>query len=239
MAGQTKRINWLVVSGLGLAVLALLCGLLWLSSRDQIKPPPAAAISLDRTFAVLGDSYTEGAGAGSWDNGWVTRVSDDMCWTLVKVSAQGGTGYVSASRQTPGSADFPRRVQNVTAGRPEIVLVQGGLNDLAAASEKITSAAVATFNDIKAGIGGGQIIAVGPVVTPRTDPNEVARVSAALEEAARVTGVRYIDAAKAQWVHDPKFFVDDGYHLNPSGYEEYARRLIEELKLAGLQPSCR
>lgn len=227
------RTIWVIALG----ALALVGGLVWAGNRDQVQPPPPAPISFEKTFAVLGDSYTEGAGAG-WESGWVNRISDEMCWTLVKVSAQGGTGFVAA-RADAGSATFPQRVEQVTTPRPGIVLVQGGLNDLTAATEEIHAAALATFSDLASRVGDATIVAIGPAVTPNVDPAEVARVASAIEAAALESGVHFLDPAKERWVEDPRLFVDDGYHLNPAGYQEYARRLAEGLERDGLEASCR
>lgn len=229
-------VNTKAIAALAAGIVALGAGLVCLGNRDRVETPPPAAMSFDETFAVLGDSYAEGAGA-DWETGWVNRISDQMCWTLVKVSAQGGTGYV-ASRSDPGHVSFPNRVDRVATDHPGIILVQGGLNDTTAPSEEITSAAAATFADLARRAAGATIVVIGPVQTPMTDPAEVARVGAAIAAAATERGVHYLDPVKEGWVADARYFVDDGFHLNPDGYGEYARKLGDALKRDGLQPSC-
>jgi hypothetical protein len=132
-AGKGRLIGPIVVVGL----MALVAGVVWANQRDRISPPPSAPVSLNLsrapeypTFAVLGDDYAAGYGPG-WPSGWVRLLGDRMCWTLMPVSGQhgagieGGTGFTTAGRD-PGMTRYPDRVTAVTAGSPQIVLVEAG-----------------------------------------------------------------------------------------------------------------
>ncbi len=236
-----------------IGLVALVGGVLWANQRDRILPPPSAPISLESpsgraypTFAVLGDNYAEGYGPG-WASGWVRLLSDRMCWTLMPASGpqgagiQHGTGYTTAGRE-PGMARYLDRVEAVTAGQPNVVLVEGGLNDQGApTSEEITAIAARTFTAVKERIGPGTVIAIGPLMTQGeyTYPDEVVRVSTAIAAGAGAAGVPFVDPVAEQWLTDPAAFSSDQVHPSRDGYREYTQRLMDNLSRIGLTSACK
>jgi hypothetical protein len=235
---------------LALAALALVGGLVWVTVHGRIEEPLPAEISLDegqhtpagagpgmpqsQTFAVLGDEYAQGEGAG-WAQGWVLRLGDEMCWELSKASVQPGTGFVAALQQ--GMTAYPQRLEGLGTGNPKVILVQGGTNDYLAPSEEITAAADTTFKALREQIPEARLIAIGPVLVPhRAEATELARVSAAIGAAAQGNGVQYIDPVAEQWLNDENLF--SGVVPNADGYIEYTRRLKADLAQAGLSSSC-
>jgi hypothetical protein len=233
-----------------LAAIALVGGSAWAAIRNRAAVPPPAPFSLgqdnhspglpqpgtspQQTFAVLGDDFAQGVGAG-WAQGWVIRLSDQLCWNLTKSSVQPGSGFVTALQ--PGTATYLDRVNGLGAAHPGIILVQGGANDYLASSEDITAAADATFKALKEQNPDARIVAIGPVVVPhRAEAPELVRVSGALAAAAASNDVTYIDPATEGWLDDDSLFA--GVVPNSGGYTEYTRRLSADLMQAGLPSSC-
>jgi hypothetical protein len=234
----------------GLGAIALVGGSVWAIVRDRATVPPPAPFSLGQdnhspglprpgaappqTFAVLGDDFAQGVGAG-WAQGWVIRLSDQLCWNLTKASVQPGSGFVSALQ--PGTVTYQERVDGLGAAHPGVILVQGGANDYLAPSDEITAAADATFKALKEQNPDARIVAIGPVIVPhRAEAPELTRVSAALAAAAVQNDVLYIDPVAEGWLDDGSLFA--GVVPNAGGYTEYTRRLSADLAQAGLQSSC-
>jgi lysophospholipase L1-like esterase len=156
------------------------------------------------------------------------------------VGIQGGTGFTTAGSE-PGHERYLDRVSAVTAGSPQVVLVEGGLNDRGApVSQEITDAAAKTFAAVKEQIGTGAVIAIGPLLmpSPHTAPEEIARVSGAVRVAAEANGIPFIDPVAEGWLADPEMFGTDQIHPSTDGYREYTRRLMDSLDFLGLASAC-
>jgi lysophospholipase L1-like esterase len=235
---------------LALGAIALVGGSAWAVVRNRADGPPPAPFSLGQghhspelaspgtsppqTFAVIGDEYAQGVGAG-WSQGWVLRLSDQLCWDLSKASVQPGSGFVAALQ--PGAMAYPERLEGLGSAHPGVILVQGGANDYLAPSEQITAAADTTFKVLREQNPDARIVAIGPVIVPhRAEAPELARVSAAIAAAAAGNDVLYIDPVAEQWLDDASLFA--GVVPNPDGYTEYTRRLKTDLAQAGLTSSC-
>lgn len=252
MATGPFRNRWIAGVAIVIGAVVLAGGVAWAGASDRIATSPPERVTLapppppERpAVAVLGDSFASGAGA-DWQTGWVQLVADSMCWTVLPVSrprgigAQGGTGYTTAAAEI-GKLRYSDRVDAVTAGNPQVVLVQGGINDRAATPQAITDAAAETFRAVQESVGDAAVIAIGPVVPP--DPTipqpEVARISGAVAAAAHNVGIPYIDPVAERWLTDVAVWSTDGTNPNRAGHREYAQRLVDKMILGGIRPSCK
>ncbi|MBJ7339105.1 SGNH/GDSL hydrolase family protein [Mycolicibacterium sp.] len=233
-----------------LGAVALVAGSVWATVRHHAEAPPPAPLSLGpdqrapalprpgaappQTFAVIGDDFARGVGAG-WAQGWVLRLSDQLCWNLTKASVQPGSGFLAALQ--PGAKAYPERLDDLGSEHPGVILVQGGANDYTSSSEDITAAADATFKALKERNPDAKIVAIGPVIVPhRAEAPELVRVSGALAAAAAGNDVMYVDPVAEQWLDDDSLFA--GVVPNADGYTEYTRRLAADLTQGGLASSC-
>lgn len=245
-----KALTTLIPVAVALGAIVLIGGSAWATVRDRAEAPPPAPLSLGpdqhsptlalpgttppETFAVVGDDFAQGVGAG-WSQGWVIRLSDQLCWNLTKASVQPGSGFVTALQ--PDTSAYPQRLDGLGAANPAVIMVQGGANDYLASTEDITAAADTTFKTLKDQNPNARIIAIGPVIVPhRAEAPELVRVSGALAAAAAANDVQYIDPVAEQWLDNPTLFA--GVVPNADGYTEYTRRLAADLAQAGLTTSC-
>lgn len=234
------------------AVVVLIAGVIYAQktttlSRDEIASSPTvsragstdgARTPTSITFAVLGDSYSEGAGA-SPGRGWVERFGTEMCWSLTRRSAEGGTGYTDTGiTAAPDFTPFIERIADVVDGQPNVVIVQGGNADIGAAPEQITAEAAKVFGSLRQALGeNATIVAIGPAPTPLMDPPSLAPVSAAISAATSESGVEFVDPVAEDWLSSPQSFSDDRINPNDQGYAEFAANLKASLRNRGLVPT--
>lgn len=240
---------------LPLAGLAILIGAVWLVRTQESKAPAPSHVTHEPnsqllnsreshdvlSFSVLGDSYSEGAGAERPNDGWVQLLASDSCWQLVGNASQGGTGYVNDDGGTDGKSALPNRVSDAVVGKPQLVIVEGGFNDDGFPPAEVTAAADKTFTALRTALGPGPaIVAVGPVASPRKAATILRPVSEAIRQAAKKNDVLYVDPIEQNWLAEPALFASDGYHPNSAGHRQYASRLESNLKDAGAPaPSCK
>lgn len=186
------------------------------SSIDVAAPVPTVK-PLAQKIAFLGDSYTDGAGAESKDQGYTTfALTGGLSCLVSAVFGEAGTGYANAGSQ--GGEPFTERVDQVIEARPDIVVVQGSTNDH---NPQTTQAAANTvFSELRKGLPKATIIALGPVDTPRNTDEAV--ISAAIKRAADANNVRFI--SPMTWVSD-RDFLSDGAHVGPAGHQKLGAAL--------------
>jgi lysophospholipase L1-like esterase len=143
----------------------------------------------------FGDSYAEGSNAnGPW-RGLAAQVLDDLFGPDTWISGVGGTGYEYDA--TGGKVDYKTRLQHdLIAFAPDVVLICGGYNDVAAAvAASATGAAASTvYSAIRAAKPETIIIVVGPWLTTGTQIPLHMQTRDAIIDACRASDVDlYID----------------------------------------------
>lgn len=109
---------------------------------------------------VVGDSFTEGAGASGVD-GYVMAFSDALGWDDVWPSGVGSTGYLAAP--APKVNYRARFAADVAAFRPDIVLFTGGVNDIGGAgASQIGTEAALLFGLARAALPDALLVSVAP-----------------------------------------------------------------------------
>lgn len=251
MAARRRGAQVAAKLALAVGAVVLIGGLVWVVAvRDRISATPPEPISLietrgpgataqpgglpSKTFAVIGDDYALGDGAG-WARGWVLALSDQMCWALTTTSMEPGTGFVAALQ--PGVTAYALRLNDLDVSGADYILVEGGANDFLATSEEITAAADSTFKTLKDKNPAATIVSIGPLAVPnRAESSEYGRVSSAIAVAAQSNGVLYFDPVAERWLQDDSLFF--GVVPNADGYVEFARRLKSDLEQAGVPSGC-
>lgn len=200
------------------AVLAVLVGVAVAGvARDQAHASrtetcrSVAAASADRrsevtgtgpTVAVIGDSYAQGAHLDDPAAGWPARLEG-----RVVVDGFAGSGF-STTASDCRNVSFDRRVDLALATEPELVVVQGGLNDFDATTEAIR----AGVRRVLQALQGREVVVLGPPQAPRR-ATAVGRVDAILAEETAAAGVPYVRTSG--WKLE---YLDDRLHLTPDGH---------------------
>lgn len=170
--------------------------------------------------AVLGDSYTLGANADP-GQGFVDLLGrQNPHWTY-EVFGQGGTGYINPGTGTESA--YLERVPDVVTYAPELVIVEGGIND--AADPKEQQAATAVFEALKQGLPDSRVVVLGPIDTPVAAREDVARD--AIQAAAEAADLTFLDAFTWVDVGDPSLW--DDIHPTTAGHAVLAQQLQSAL----------
>jgi lysophospholipase L1-like esterase len=146
---------------------------------------------------VLGDSFTDGTGAaGGASTNWVRRFASMMGWGDTWARGLGGTGYLNPG--TGGRVKFRDRVQaDVIAYNPDVVVVEGGINDAGTyTAAAIGAEALALFQQIRSGLPNALLVVLSPMWRNgvETFPSYLLPVRDAIKAAAvQVSGSVFLD----------------------------------------------
>ncbi|WP_203138043.1 SGNH/GDSL hydrolase family protein [Microbacterium sp. JZ31] len=172
-------------------------------------------------ITVLGDSYSAGDTLRARGQRWTDALTQLDAELTVTLDAVPFTGFVNSGACGPNA--FTDRIDRAVAAADDVLVVQGGLNDVEAQPEDVADAAARVLD---AADGVTHVLVVGPVDAPARDGERA--IDAALERAAAAHGARYVSALA--W--DLPFGADR-LHLTAAGHHAYAERVLEELRAAG------
>lgn len=221
-------------------IIAVVCIALWsdeepAGSAASTPRPTATTVAAGNpglhgpVFAFLGDAYTNGARATSPNRAY-PRLVCEARQALCDTDGEAGTGYINTST-VGGQAKFVDRVsvfQHEDGIPPDLIIVQGGLNDPGNWAE-VEAAASITFVALTDLYPSATVIAVGPVAAPRFDVADLDAVRRGISAAAAKTGVTFLDPIADNWIPNGSFYDEDQTHLNDAGYKLFADRLLAEI----------
>jgi lysophospholipase L1-like esterase len=189
---------------------------------------PAAATSEHRTpvVAFLGDSWTVGYGSGGGTHdfhGYVERTAAILGWRSLDFGV-GGSGYTH-----PGSdkSVYAQRIAAVVAAHPDVIVVQGSLNDSPSTPAAEASAAYTTLHLLRAEADPGTpILVVGASYAPGKPNATIDWINAAIRRAAERVGLAFVNPAQLNWSdpHDPTIWFNP-IHVNDHGAQLIAEHL--------------
>ena len=192
------------------------------AARTAEAAPPVRAV-------FLGDSYTVGVGATAPT--YAQQVADRMGWVRID-AAQSGTGYV-ADGGGGDRAPFGDRVDDVAAADPDVVVVQGSVNDVGADPGDVGAAAGALYAELTVAVPGARVVVLGPPDAPGVPRDAVEAVRDALAGAADEAGLTFADPITGGWLAPPEDVYADGLHPDDEGHAALADGLVAALRDAG------
>lgn len=167
-----------------------------------------------RRVLVIGDSWSSGAKLPPGDPAWPSFLHG-----RVSVDGVPGSGFSEAALGCAGLAYGDRVASALAELKPDLVVVQGGLNDADVPDAEIRQG----FYRLALALGDRKVVVLGPATAPaRRD--EVARVDHLLGDLSRSAGYRYVSLLDLS-LH----YLPDGLHLHPAGHRvvgEYAAEHI-------------
>jgi lysophospholipase L1-like esterase len=166
-------------------------------------------------WIVFGDSMSQGAGASSFDAGWVNQLHDRLPVDLaiINLSASGARVADVCNQQLPAWRSLPPAPGG--QDRPDLVTVLIGSNDLMSRTHR--DQLPAAFLRLLAELPRGAVVATMP--QPRAAADQVNRSLLAAEERGDVVLVNMRSSGPASWRGK---LAADHFHPNDAGYASIA-----------------
>jgi lysophospholipase L1-like esterase len=199
----------------------------------QPEYPTVAGTSADAPFvSFVGDSWTYGTGATD-RTGYAYLTGRLLGWTH-RVLGVNGSGYV---RGGAGDVQFDERIAAAVSGEPDVVVVQGSINERSTPADELAPAVAATLDRLVRAAGPkADVVVLGASHVPGVPDQYVDRVNDTLRAETARLGLPFVDVAAEVWSDpsDPGIWADP-YHVNDVGSQQIADRLapVLEALLAG------
>lgn len=193
----------------------------------QFAGPPHAP-----TLAVVGASFAAGIGAGSPEHAWPADLGRLLNWRVV-VSADPGAGFVARGDHDRGPFDRLTGALDLPRLKPDLVIVQGGHDDIGAPQALIGQRVRALIDTIHRQAPEARI-GVLSVFCDQRGPTGAQRESdATIVASARRAdpSVLIFDPLAGHWQF-PR--IHDHLHPTPAGHQDIANRLAADLGRAGV-----
>lgn len=195
-----------------------------------------AAALPDHDVLFVGASYTAGLGASPQTDGYAYVIGREPGWHA-QVSGVSGTGFLNPGPR--GDQSFAERIAHLpTRPRPELVVFQGGRNDVNYPASQLRAAAIETAALTRKRYAGAQIVFLGPIPAHVPAPANQLAVAETLRSAAASCKAIFVDPIAQGWITPGN---ERGYtghvpaHPDNNGYAYIAARLFSDLQ--GLFPN--
>lgn len=163
---------------------------------------------------VIGDSFSVGLGLDDPAHSWPTQLPG-----RVHVHGFSGSGFGLASGRCAG-VSFWARAARAVRDEPELVVVQGGLNDVRTTEAELRTGVRRLLDRLH----GRQVVLVGPPAAP-SRAGRAAWVDGVLSDAAERAGVGYVSTYA--WKLD---YLEDALHLTRAGHREFGVAVARALR---------
>ena len=253
----TRAWGWLGPTGAGIAVVAL-CGVAWLRPWGALDPePPATAAEAEPGAAasvhpapftvdagarvlVFGDSWVYGSAATAPTGGFAYLLAGELDVETV-VDGVRGSGYLKPGLDGPAYAE--RIAALDPALDPDLIVVEGSINDRSAHPRGYRDAVTAAWDALESRYPGADIVILGPA--PQVLPIESATraIDGDLGELAAARGWWYVSPIAEDWITTANYLdvIDTGPvgrdHPSDDGHAYLARRLAAAIDRIEQQPA--
>lgn len=190
--------------------------------------PTWPGVTADAPFvAFIGDSWTDGSGATD-KVGYAYLTGRQLGWTH-RVLGVGGSGYV---RGGAGNVPFDERILPAVSGNPDVVVIQGSINERSTPTAELSAAVADTLTRLVRAAGPDTaVVVLGASQVPGVPVEYVDKVNDVVRAEAARQGLRFVDVAAEVWSDpaDPTIWADP-YHVNDAGAQQIAQRLAPVLQ---------
>lgn len=227
---RARRLTTVLVFLLAAGLTAALTVLAFRHSRAQAL----GCDPLKERVAIIGDSYTSGAGTDSGTDYRYPSLVARRLGVQVEATGYNGSGYVARGPR-PFDTTFPEAASEVDP-KSSVVLVFGSRNDAASEDTKITpsqirQAAEQTFETLRATAPKAKIVVVGPPWINADPPPRILKARDSVKKAAETEDLVFVDPLEEGWfseeIEDGKsrFIAKDHIHPTDAGHSYLADQI--------------
>ena len=240
---RTRRPAWSILL-LAAAVAAICVLALWRPWQGASAPaagapgavaavaPAALELPAAPRVLVFGDSWTYGSAASEPTLGYAYVAAETLGWDAI-VDGVRGSGYLK-----PGidGGSFGERIAALDpALDPDLVIVQGSINDRRQGASGYREAVDAAWDDLSARYPDARVVILGPAPQVLPVEPETARIDGDLRERAAARGWWYLSPLTDEWITPERYreVIDTSDigrdHPSTAGHAYLASRLVEAL----------
>lgn len=244
-----------IVAGLILAVAAVVLGAWrpWIPAPSTtpigaaadggtgaaaVVAPAPLVLPEDPTVLVFGDSWTYGSAASLPTQGYAYLLADLLGGRTI-VNGVRGSGYLKPGIDGP---TFGERIAALDPSlSPDLVIMQGSINDRAQGVDGYREAVNAAWDAMAALYPKATIVVLGPAPHELPIGATTARIDTDLAELAAARGWWYISPITQNWITDQNYLdvidVEAGRkHPSTEGHRYLAEKLAAALDELGAAP---
>ena len=209
-----------------------------LAAEDVVIAPAPLALPEHPRVLVFGDSWTYGSAASAPTLGYAYVLAELIDGETI-VDGVRGSGYLKPGIDGPA---YGERIASLEADiEPDLVIVQGSINDRAQGAVGYREAVTAAWDALAATYPGATIVVLGPA--PHVLPVEAGtdRIDRDLTALAEARGWAYISPVADDWITEANYLdviaVDPGNrHPSTEGHRYLAEKLAAALADLSVAP---
>ncbi|MEV7430239.1 SGNH/GDSL hydrolase family protein [Nocardioides sp. NPDC092400] len=172
-----------------------------------------------RDVLVIGDSWSAGLGLDEVGTSWPSRLEG-----RVRVAGFSGSGFSSGASRCGPQVSFAARAGAALGAGADLVVVEGGLNDVDQTDAAIRSG----FERLMRRLEGQRVVVVGPATAP-SRAGRVPRVDRLLAVLAEQHAAAYVPTSGLALD-----YLEDRLHLTPEGHRAFGDAVAAAIAAAGV-----
>lgn len=202
-------------------------------------PDDTHAESDEPSLLVFGDSWTYGMAATTPTGGYAYLAGESLGWDTT-VDGENGSGYLRPGEL--GGVYGTRVLQLAPDLEPDVIVVQGSINDRGSDLDGLSAAAHSVWRALQTRYPSAELVVLGPAPSVLPVNEGVRKIDTVLSRLANVEDVTYISPLREQWITEDNFtnVIDTSKksrnHPSDSGHEYLAERLADELEMIDVTP---